>query len=134
MGFEFEPHAVGESIWGVEDDRSNPASPAPQPAPDVGPDQLGPGAEAEALDVAERRPGVSIDEHRAGGAARERLDPEGTGAAVEVEDGGADDDPLAQRREDRLADAVGGRAHLPATRRDQAPAAKLSGDHPHRPG
>ncbi len=65
-----------------------------------------------------------------GGAARERLDREGAGAAVEVEHGGAGD-ALAERGEDRLADAVGGRAHLPAARRDQALPLQLSGDHPH---
>ena len=87
-------------------------------------------AETEALDVAERRPGVAVDEDGAGGAARERLDRQGAGAAVEVEDGGAGD-PLAQGGEDRLADAVGGRAHLPAARRDQALPPQLPGDHPH---
>ena len=69
--------------------------------------------EPEPLDVAERRPGVAVDQDGARGAARERLDRQRAGAAVEVEDAGADD-ALAERREDRLADPVGGRPHLPA--------------------
>ena len=135
MGVEFPRHAVGESIRGIDEDevelpRGRVARNLAQPAADVGPDQLGPLAEPEALHVAERRPGVVIDEQRRAGAARERLDRQRPRAAEEVEDAGAVD-PVSEHGEDRLADPVGGRADLPAARRDQALPLELSGDHAH---
>ena len=51
---------------------------------------------------------VALDEDGARGAARERLDAERAGARVEVEHARAVDVP--EDREERLADAVGGRA------------------------
>ena len=122
------PHAVGESIWGVDEDEAEfpPCSAArrnlAEPAPDVGADQLGPLARGRAAATLPSAGRVSRSTRTAArGAARERLDRQRAGAAVEVEDAGALD-PLAERREDRLADAVGGRPHLPAARRDQASA------------
>ena len=111
----FLGHGVGESIGGVDEDeveagvrRSALASQSPASART----SSRPLPQPEVLDVAEGRPGVAVDQDGAGGAARERLDRQRPGAAVEVEDDGVLH-PLAERGEDRLADALGGRPHLP---------------------
>ena len=137
MGVEFLPHAVGESIGGIDEDevearpRSGPrrVPPASAPASARTSSARSPRPRRSTLPSAGR---VSRSTRTAPrGAARERLDRQRAGAAVEVEDAGAVD-PVAERREDRLADAVGGRPHLPAARRDQALPLQLSGDDPHR--
>src|SRR5262245_25547326 len=73
MCVQFRPHAVGESIGGVDEDeveagRLGLLGPPGEPATGVGADQFGALAEAEALDVAERRASVAVDEDGLGGA------------------------------------------------------------------
>src|SRR4051812_34487122 len=101
-----------------------------QPATDIAPHELGPVSQSKSLHVAERGPRVLVDEHRGAGAAGECLDRDGAGAGIEVEDAGALD-AVAEGGKDRLADAVGGRPHLPSPRGDQPLPFELSGDHPH---
>jgi hypothetical protein len=85
MGVQILCHAVGESIGGIDENEVEAGAiqrfrERRQPAPNLGPDQLGALAEAEPLDVAEGGPGVAVDEDGALGAARERLDRQGSGA------------------------------------------------------
>ena len=70
-----------------------------------------------------------VDEQRAARAARQRLDAEGARARVEVEHALAVE--RAEDREQRLADAVGRRARVPAGRRGEPPAPERAGDDPH---
>ncbi len=126
MGFELLPHGVGEFIWGIDEDEVEAPLPGGlragrHPGHRLGADQLDPLGEAEALDVAERGPGVAVDEDGVLGTARERLDAERAGPAEEVEDAGAED-PFAERREDRLAHPVG-RSAGPSSRAGRAAAA-----------
>ncbi len=107
MGVQFPPHAVGESIGGIDEDEVEAGAPAARrralasQRDDVGADQLGALAKPQPLDVAERRPGVAVDQDGVGGAAREGLDRQRAGAAVEVEDAGAGDRRRAPRRSPR---------------------------------
>ena len=88
--------------------------------------------EPERLEVltegGERRASV-LDERGARGAAGEGLDPEGAGAGVQVEHGGAVE--VAERREERLAHPIarGPRGHPPRGR--EPAAAEAAGDHAH---
>ncbi len=89
---QFRPRDRAQFIGGVDEDDVKAlrlAGGARQPGPRVGADKSRAVAEPEPLDVAERRAGVAVDQRRAGGAARERLDRQRPGAAVEVEDDGA---------------------------------------------
>ena len=123
MGVEFCSHAVGESIGGIDEDEveagrvGRPAA-SRQPAPGVGADQLG--AVRRARGARRCRAPAGCRGRPAWRARRRARAPRSParrcrsrgrapGAAVDV----------PERREDRLADAVGGRPHLPAARRDQ---------------
>ncbi len=136
MDVELGPNAVGEFIGGVDEDEVEPrrvrlrrgASQRPTSARTSS--TRSPRPRLRTLPSAGAS--VAVDQGRVGGAARDRLDRQRPGAAVEVEDAGALD--VAERREDRLAHAVGGRPHLPAPRRDEPAPPQLSGDHPHRAG
>src|SRR3954453_23248519 len=75
--------------------------------------------------------GVALDQQGAPSAARERLDAQRAGAREEVEHPRAVDG--AERREQRLADAVGRRARPPTRRRLKPPAPEPAGDDPHAP-
>ena len=135
MGVDFLPHAVGESIRGIDEDEVETLGSAllvalGQPAAGVGADELRALAEAEALDVAERRAGVAVDEDRPA-APRESASIASAPVPQKRSRTRAPADLVAERREDRLADAVGGRPHPPAAGRDQGPPLELSGDDPH---
>ena len=67
-------------------------------------------------------PAVALHEHRARGSARQRLDPERARSGEQVEHAQALD--VAEDREERLADAVGGRADV--SRAAAAPRSRLS--------
>ncbi len=67
MHVEFPPHAVGEFIGGIDEDKIEAGrfrrdGAVGEPAHDVGPHQLGPLAQPELLHVAERRAGVAVDQ------------------------------------------------------------------------
>ena len=87
----------------------------PQRGERLGAAHLGPSRRepqrAEVLAQHVQHAGVALDEHRALGAARERLDPQRPGAGEQVEH------PrpwqLAEHREQRLAHALGRRAAWP---------------------
>ena len=117
MGVDFLPHAVGESIGGIDEDEVEaPLLPVlvalVEPAAGVAPDQRHPLAEAESLDVSERRPGVAIDQDRPLRAARQRLDRQRPGPAVEVEDEAAADlSPRAEKIASRTRSDVGRTFH-----------------------
>src|SRR5690606_13835918 len=84
--------------------------------------------QTEPFDVLARELGPLVDEHGLRRPARERLDRKRPGAGKEIEDAEAGD--VAQHREQRLARAVRGRAHVRALRGEQTPAAKLPRDDP----
>ena len=113
MGVELLPHAVGESIGGIDEDEVEavPASAACEPAsqrPTSARTSSARSRRPSALDVAERRPGVAVDQDRVRGAARERLDRQRAGAAVEVEDAGARrPSPSAEKIASRTRSEVG---------------------------
>ena len=136
MGVQFLPHAVGESIGGVDEDEveSRRRRPPRHAGPASGRRRRGPARRARRGRGCSTLPsagaGVAVDQDRArrrraraprSPARRCRSRGRGRGRRRRV----------AERREDRLADAVGGRPHLPAARGDQRPALQLSGDHPH---
>ena len=70
-----------------------------------------------------------LDEHRRGGAARERLEPHRPRARKEIEHGRPVD--RADQVEGCLAHAVGGRPRVVALRREDPRSAVLAGDDPH---
>src|SRR5262249_41492720 len=75
----------------------------------------------------------SFDERAPGGAARQRLDPEGAGAGEQIDDDRAVElDLVRQRVEHGLADLVGGGPRGQPLGRQEPPPAQLAGDHPHR--
>ena len=135
MGVKFLPHAVGESIWGIDEDKVEATrrlvlGTRRQPAAGIGADQLDPIPKAESLDVAECSPRVAVDQRRVRGASRQRLDRQRPGPAVEIEDR-RPFNPRPQRREDRLARPIRGRPHLPTPRRHQPLPPQLSSDDAH---
>ena len=118
---EYIREAVGKSIRRVAEYEIE-ALPrrAVEEAERVGPHHLGPVAEAEVVHVSLGQARDRVHERRRGRPARERLDPERAGAAVEVEHPRAAN--VAEDREDRLAHPLGRRAHLVAAPRAREPA------------
>ena len=110
------PHALGESIRGVDEDEVEGRAPRPgsaQPSGASDADELYPLGEPEALDVPERRPDVVVDQGRHGRRPARAPRSRAPGSAVEVEHRGASD--VAERREDRLAHPVRRRPDAPAS-------------------
>ena len=120
MGVEFLPHAVGESIGGIDEDEveARPPRRLRDRPPASARRRRGPARRARRGRAARRcrapaRVSRSTRTAR-GGAARERLDRQRAGAAVEVEDAGALD--RARRAPRRSPRGRGRRSAAPSSR------------------